>query len=178
MIFGDWISTNISLLWSWGQIARFRKISATPPRPSPSMELMEREEKFRICHGFKPFRASKANTLFKPIHQPGASGLLAPPAKRGERIKERGTRKQPARLMSNLIFRKLGTIPYRPSPSMELMEREKEAVGSIGLEPISKVEGNHHFKRTQQPCASGFLAPPAKRGERIKERGDRKQPMR
>ena len=33
MIFGDWISTNRSPLWGWGQIARFRKISATLPGP-------------------------------------------------------------------------------------------------------------------------------------------------
>ena len=44
MIFEDWISTNRSPLWDWGQIARFRKISITPPRPSPSMGLMEREK--------------------------------------------------------------------------------------------------------------------------------------
>ena len=44
MIFGDWISTNRSPLWSWEQIARFRKISATPPWSAPSMGLMEREK--------------------------------------------------------------------------------------------------------------------------------------
>ena len=61
---------------------------------------------------------------------------------------------------------------------MGLMEREKEAVDSIGFLTISKVEGNRHLKRIHQPSASGFLAPPAERGERIKERGDRKQPVR
>ena len=52
MIFGGWISTNRLPLWGWGQIARFRKISATPPRPSPSMGLMEREKEAVGSIGF------------------------------------------------------------------------------------------------------------------------------
>ena len=52
MIFRDWISTNRSPLWGWGQIARFRKISATPPQPSPSMGLMEREKEAVDSIGF------------------------------------------------------------------------------------------------------------------------------
>ena len=57
---------------------------------------------------------------FKRIHQPSASGFLVPPAKRGERIKERGTRKHPAQSTNHLTSRKLSPTPPQPSPSIRI----------------------------------------------------------
>ena len=52
MIFGDWISTIGRPSEAGEQTARFRKLSATPPRPSPSMGLMEREKEAVGSIGF------------------------------------------------------------------------------------------------------------------------------
>ena len=55
---------------------------------------------FKIFHASKLF--SLLFTLFKRINQPNAPGFLAPPAKRGERIKERGSRSHPVRIQITL----------------------------------------------------------------------------
>ena len=57
---------------------------------------------------------------FKRIHQPSASGFLAPPAERGERIKERGICKHPAQSTNHLTSRKLSPTPPQPSPSIRI----------------------------------------------------------
>ena len=84
MIFGDWISTNRSPLLGWGQIARFRKLSATPPRPSPSIGIDgegERGGEFnRVLNHFEarrpsPFQAhATALRLWFPRPASGARG--------------------------------------------------------------------------------------------------------
>ncbi len=57
---------------------------------------------------------------FKRIHQSSASGFLAPPAELGERIMERGTRKQTSRSTNHLASRKLSATPPQPSPSIRI----------------------------------------------------------
>ena len=70
--------------------------------------------------GFETISSLEGMGHFKRIHQPSTSGFLAPPAKRGERIMERGTRKQTSRSTNHLTSQKLSATPPRPSPSIRI----------------------------------------------------------
>ncbi len=71
------------------------------PQPSPPIQLAEREQKWWAGDGFLNLSRGEVVLLFKRMNQPNAPGSLAPPAKRGERVRERGSRSHPARTQIN-----------------------------------------------------------------------------
>ena len=79
---------------------------------------------------------------FKRIHQPSAPGFLAPPAKRGERIMERGTRKQTSRSMNYHASQKLSATPPRPSPSNRIDGEGGKTTGFAEVFEIGNAGGD------------------------------------
>ena len=72
----------------------FGKLSTTSPQKNGGLAM-----DFKIFLASNLF--SKLSCIFKRINQPNAPGFLAPPAERGERVRERGSRSHPVRTQIN-----------------------------------------------------------------------------
>ncbi len=89
------------------------------PQPSPPIQLAEREQKWWAGDGFLNLSRGEVVLLFKRMNQPNAPGSLAPSAKRGERVRERGSRSHPVRTQIN------------PKTEMERVKMRQDAGAEI-----------------------------------------------